>query len=142
MKKLNLYAQGKFRDGFINHDLTVYDPAVDITFDINKECWGNQCGNQYDVIMANRALHYADSPLRFLDNAWKSLSNAGYKNLILEICEEPDWNDIFFKRPYTINAVLDLISGRYSALKWELQRTDILSGINHYQITLRKLWKN
>ena len=130
-------AQGKFKDGFVNHDLTCYSDKIDCSFDLNKECWGITYANKFDEIDGGRALNYVDSPIRFMDNAWKSLRKDGILRLI--IMTEPNWNDLFFKRAYGIEAIILLANNNYSALKWEIMEHKRFNNITkEYEIKFRK----
>jgi len=131
LRKLNLYCGKNPLKGYTNHDLTAHSDYVDISFDINTECWGVTCANQYDEINANYAILYAVSGIRFIDNCWKSLRKGG--QVILKLSKQPRYDDILYIRTYTPEAIKKFIEHKmYSPLTWK--SIDIKNNI----ITLKK----
>jgi hypothetical protein len=131
LRKLNLYCGKNPLKGYINHDLTAHSDYVDISFDINTECWGITCSNQYDEINANYAILYAVSGIRFIDNCWKSLRKGG--QVKLKLCKQPRYDDILYIRNYTPEAIKRFVEDKmYSPLNWKSM--DIKNNI----ITLKK----
>lgn len=142
--KLNLGAGNLIMKGFVNHDLTIHRPEIDIAFDLNQKDWyksflylikvgsdglASSCDNAYTEIRAYDVIEHLDDPINFMNSCWELLDGNGILNL--KACgykNESYWIDITHKRAFHLSSFdyfdptteLGKEYGYYTNKKWKI----------------------
>lgn len=143
-KRLNLGCGLKHPEGYVNHDLTMHHPWVDIAWDLNVLPWPWDDGS-FDMVIASSVLeHLSHSLLVSMDELWRITAPTGWVYVKLPYWKaQISWNDLthFHKVGLGVMDQLDPRTKRgqqysfYSRRKWEILEVKL------NQVKTSVIWK-